>query len=122
MWTGHRKREIIDAHHANSIRLRPLSPQPPELADSRLIDPDNLLDANLNEVFLYHGTSYDVASIITQHGFDERCRAFPFAFGSLRNFDRAFAHFRRLDRGVVRSRVTNMGGLYGVDQSHLLAL
>ena len=46
--------------------------QPPELADSRLIDPDKLLDANLNEVFLYHGTSYDVASIITQHGFDER--------------------------------------------------
>ena len=70
--TGHRKREIVDAHHANSIRLRPLSPQPPELADSRLIDPDKLLDANLNEVFLYHGTSYDVASIITQHGFDER--------------------------------------------------
>ena len=27
VWTGHRKREIVDAHHANSIRLRPLSPQ-----------------------------------------------------------------------------------------------
>jgi len=55
-------------------------------------------------------------------GAEQNAAAFPFAFGSLRNFDRAFEHFRRLDRGVVRSRVTNMGGLYGADQSHLLAL
>ena len=57
-------------------------------------------------------------------GAEQNAAAFPFAFGSLRNFDRAFAHnlVVVLIGLLVRCRVTNMGGLYGGHQSHLLAL
>jgi hypothetical protein len=31
-----------------------------------------VIDADVNEVFLFHGTSPDIANMIAQHGFDER--------------------------------------------------
>jgi hypothetical protein len=31
-----------------------------------------VIDADINEVFLFYGTSPDLASVIAQHGFDER--------------------------------------------------
>ena len=38
-----------------------------------LADPDGLLDANLNEVYLMHGTSdWVIRDIIARTGFDER--------------------------------------------------
>ena len=36
------------------------------------LDSDKLLDSKLNEHFFFHGTKGDIASLIVQHGFDER--------------------------------------------------
>ena len=37
-----------------------------------MLDADRLLEPELNEVFLFHGTDEAVANVIVQHGFDER--------------------------------------------------
>ena len=84
----HRKDELVDAHRANNVHYGKLQPparpifivQPPDdryavavaldgggsKPSSRLIDP------SVNECFLYHGTSAEVAEIVAHHGFDER--------------------------------------------------
>ena len=65
----HRKRELVDTHHQNNVKVRPLQPPVRPL----LADPDGLLDANLNEVYLMHGTSdWVIRDIIARTGFDER--------------------------------------------------
>ena len=73
----HKKHELIDMHHANNISVKPLSPPVVRIdrtgkGGGPVLDPDNLLEAGLNEVFLFHGTTHQVADIITHHGFDER--------------------------------------------------
>jgi hypothetical protein len=62
----HRKREMLDAHSAHSIRAKQLQPIPPRLGSDRCLDPDKLVDSSLNEVFLYHGTSHEVAQIVSK--------------------------------------------------------
>jgi hypothetical protein len=65
----HRKRELVDSHHQNNVKVRPLQPPVRPL----LADPDGLLDPNLNEVYLMHGTSeWVIRDIIARTGFDER--------------------------------------------------
>ena len=68
----HRKREMVDIMRAHNIRSSGLSPAPPYLANPRLTNPDQLMAQGLNEVFLYHGTSVEIAAIVSKHGFDER--------------------------------------------------
>ena len=41
-----------------------------------MLDVDMLLEPGLNEVYLFHGTTREVADIITHHGFDERVGTF----------------------------------------------
>ena len=97
----HRRNELIDEHHAYNVRVQPLNPAAFQIAiDQRKqfgtpaeraarykmngpIDEDGLVDAKLNELFLYHGTSAAVAdTIIPYHGFDERVGAMGGLYGA----------------------------------------
>ena len=62
----HRKREMLDVHSAHSIRAKRLQPVPPRLGSARCLDPDQLVAMSLNEVFLDHGTSHEVAQIVSK--------------------------------------------------------
>ena len=91
----HRKDEMLDHHKANGIRLQPLDPPAKEIilqrddgnssvppavggklnrwkSEEGRADGRSYIAKNLNECYLYHGTSAEVASIISKHGFDER--------------------------------------------------
>ena len=64
---------------ANGVTAMRLTPSGPTNSPARKLlgpgsplDSDQLLDPALNEHFLFHGTSAEVASLIVQHGFDER--------------------------------------------------
>ena len=74
----HRKREMVDSHHAHNVRVQPVAPptQLPDLAG------DGTLDANLNECFLFHGLPPDNIPIIADNGFDERVAALKGGFGA----------------------------------------
>ena len=62
----HRKREMLDVHSVHGIRSKQLRPLPLRLGSDRCLDPDKLVDISLNEVFLYHGTSHEVAHIVSK--------------------------------------------------------
>ena len=77
----HKKHEMVDTHHANNVHVKPLNPPavPLDRAAGKgkggpggVLDVDMLLEPGLNEVYLFHGTTREVADIITHHGFDER--------------------------------------------------
>ena len=84
----HRKNELIDCHHANGVRVRPLDPPTRPLDRRRsgepadVLDDDGLLEPGLNECFVYHGTSANIASVICRHGFDERVAALSGLYGA----------------------------------------
>jgi hypothetical protein len=84
----HRKAEMTDTHHANCVQASPLSPAavpiaPPSASQpAGVLDEDGLLEPRLNETFLYHGTSHDVAGVIARHGFDERVAALNGLYGA----------------------------------------
>ena len=45
--------------------------------------PDHeVLDASLNEVYLFHGTTPDIATLISRHGFDERVASMNGLYGA----------------------------------------
>lgn len=60
----HRKSEMLDAHSAHGVVGKSVTP--PKLGSDRYLDPDKLIDPSLNEVFLYHGTSLDIAKLVTK--------------------------------------------------------
>eukprot|EP01043_Picozoa_sp_COSAG02_P039534 COSAG02_NODE_3129_length_7312_cov_338.294191_9_plen_253_part_00 len=62
----HRKHEMSDVHSAHGIRPKRLQPIPPRLGSYRCLDPEKLVDVSLNEVFLYHGTTQEVAQIVSK--------------------------------------------------------
>ena len=72
----HKKHELVDTHHANNVHVKPLNPPVVHSGKGKggagLLDADGLLEPGLNEVYLFHGTTSEVADIITCHGFDER--------------------------------------------------
>jgi len=72
----HGKRELVDRHYAYNIRVRPT---PAKLPD---FDKDGLVDPNLNEMFLFHGTSHEMLGVIADHGFDERVSALNGGYGA----------------------------------------
>ena len=91
----HKKYELVDTHHANNVHVQPLSP--PAVPIDRttrasagaggtcrgdVLDADQLLEPGLNEHFLFHGTSEDVADVIVQHGFDERVASLSGLYGA----------------------------------------
>ena len=84
----HRKYEMLDEHRAHSIRVHPLSPpartldRRPNGGDAHVLDEDRMLDQGLNECFLYHGTSPEIADVIVEHGFDERVAALSGLYGA----------------------------------------
>ena len=84
----HRKYELTDAHHADNIKVLPLDPPVTPIERSRgggtvhVLDEDGLLNSNLNECFLYHGTKREIADIIVAHGFDERLAQLKGLYGA----------------------------------------
>ena len=62
----HRKREMLDMHHAHNVVAKPIMPAPPKLGSDRCLDPDKLMNSSLNETFLYHGTSVDIAELVAK--------------------------------------------------------
>ena len=83
-----RKYELTDAHHADNIKVLPLDPPVTPIERSRgggtvhVLDEDGLLNSNLNECFLYHGTKREIADIIVAHGFDERLAQLKGLYGA----------------------------------------
>lgn len=73
----HRKREIVDFHRAHGIKAAPIKPDVPAL----LSDVDGTIDPNLNEVYLFHGTTEEVAQIVAQYGFDPRVASLQGLYG-----------------------------------------
>merc|ERR1712080_617463 len=66
----HKHEQIRELHKVSRIHRHPLDPQAP--AALRALN-EGLLDEQLNEFYLWHGTDPSVAKdIIAQHGFDER--------------------------------------------------
>ena len=83
----HRKRELVDAHHAHNVRARPLNPpcalEMLKTSRGGGFDADHLIDSKaLNEQFLFHGTGRDTANIICDHGYDERVASLSGMFGA----------------------------------------
>jgi len=78
---------MIDAHHAFNVRTLPLEP-PARVLDrsdvhTTVLDNDRLIDTKLlNETFLYHGTTEEVADVIAHHGFDERVASLAGMYGA----------------------------------------
>ena len=114
----HKKYELVDTHHANNVHVQPLSPPAVNIdraaqrgGDGGVLDPDQLLEAPLNEVFLFHGTTAATADVIVQHGFDERVASLHGLYGAgtyFANQSCKAAQYAR-DRGVktlIVARVT----------------
>ena len=79
----HRKREMLDSHRANRVRVSKVEPMPsaPMLGPKSALDQEQLLEPGLNETFLFHGTSVEVAGIVAEHGFDERVASMQGLYG-----------------------------------------
>ena len=97
----HRKQEMQDAHKANGVSAVVQLKMPPRLSPGSPLDRDCLLEAELNETFLFHGaytqtvtlslislallssgTSCEVADIVAEHGFDERVASMSGLYGA----------------------------------------